>query len=198
MKTLTTLFDSPELQARELQPHEVPLLQALFDENPAYFQVVNGRNAGPDEARNEFDEQPPAHLSWTRRWLVGWFDRQQNLVGVAIVVTDLCAPGVWHLGLFLLASRLHGQGLAQPAYRALEDWARRQGAQWMRLGVVAANIRARRFWQRQGFVDLRLRQGVDTGGRHNDLHTCAKALAGGTMTEYLALVPRDEPGSTLP
>ncbi len=191
------LFASTVLHARELQDDAAPLVQALFDANPGYFRLINGRDALPDEAQREFDEDPPPHLSWTRRWFLGWFDTQEQLVGVAIVVSDLCAPRVWHLALFLLATRLHGQGLAQDAYGALEAWVRAQGAQWLRLGVVLANGRARRFWQRQGFVDLRLRQGVDTGGRSHDIHTCCKPLADGSIDDYLRLVPRDAPGSTL-
>lgn len=193
------VFASAELEARELLAAQVPLLQALFDDNPAYFQAVNSRPAASDEAQREFDENPPDHLGWTRRWFLGLFDRRDgSLAGVCIVVSDLCAPRVWHVALFLLATRLHGQGLAQRAYDALEAWVRGQGAQWLRLGVVLANARARRFWQRQGFQDLRLRQGYDTGGRLNDVFTCCKPLAGGSIEQYLALVPRDAPGSTLP
>lgn len=193
------VFASADLVARELQAAQVPLLQALFDANPAYFQTVNDRPAEPDEARREFDEDPPDHLGWTRRWFLGLFDRSDgSLAGVCIVVSDLCAPGVWHVALFLLATRLHGQGVAQRAYDALQAWVCSQGAQWLRLGVVVANVRARRFWQRQGFQDLRLRHGYDTGGRLDDVYTCCKPLAGGSITTYLDLVPRDAPGSTLP
>ena len=192
------VFETAGLQARELQAREVPLLQALFDANPEYFQVVNRRPAGPDEAQREFDEDPPPHLSWSRRWFLGLFQPDGTLAGMTIVVADLSAPRVWHVALFLLATRLHGQGVAQRTYDALEAWVRAQGAQWLRLGVVLANARARRFWQRQGFQDLRRRDGVDTGGHLNDLFTCCKPLAGGSIDEYLALVPRDAPGSTLP
>jgi GNAT superfamily N-acetyltransferase len=192
------LFSSPDLRARELRAHEVPLLQALFDANPTYFQLVNGRPAEADEAQREFDEDPPPHLIWTRRWFLGLFEPDGSLAGVAIVVSDLCAPRVWHLALYLLATRHHGAGVAQRTYDALQAWVRDQGAQWLRLGVVLANGRARRFWQRQGFIDLRLRLGVDTGGRVNDIVTCCKPLAGGSIDDYLTLVPRDAPGSTLP
>jgi GNAT superfamily N-acetyltransferase len=192
------LFSSPDLRARELRAHEVPLLQALFDANPTYFQLVNGRPAEADEAQREFDEDPPPHLIWTRRWFLGLFEPDGSLAGVAIVVSDLCAPRVWHLALYLLATRHHGAGVAQRTYDALQAWVRDQGAQWLRLGVVLANEHARRFWQRQGFIDLRLRLGVDTGGRVNDIVTCCKPLAGGSIDDYLTLVPRDAPGSTLP
>jgi GNAT superfamily N-acetyltransferase len=193
-----TVFSSPDLQARVLLADQVPLLQALFDANPAYFDLVNGRPARDYEAQCEFDENPPEHLGWTRRWFLGLFQPDGTLAGVAVVVSDLCAPRVWHLALYLLATRLHGCGAAQRTYDALEAWVRRQGARWLRLGVVMANARARRFWQRQGFVPLRLREGVDTGGRLNDIHTACKPLDGGSIDEYLRLVPRDAPGSTLP
>ncbi len=198
MASADVVFASRDLRARELTTRDVPLLQALLDANPGYFKAVNGREARADEAQQEFDEEPPAHLGWTRRWFLGLFEPDGTLAGVTIVVSDLCAPRVWHVALFLLATRLHGGGAAQSTFEALEAWVRDQGAQWLRLGVVMANARARRFWQRQHFQDLRLRLGVDTGGRMNDIITCCKPLAGGSIDDYLTLVPRDAPGSVLP
>jgi RimJ/RimL family protein N-acetyltransferase len=211
------LFRSARLAARELVPHEVPRLQALFDANPLYFEAVNGRPPKPDEAQQEFDELPPPHLPFTRRWFLGLFDSSDvgagviegggegegeggdaDLQGVAVVVEDLCAPGVWHIALYLLATALHGSGAASDAYHAMEAWMRRGGARWLRLGVVAGNARAERFWRAQGFAEVRRREGIDTGGRVNDLRVLAKTLDGGTPADYLALVPRDRPDSTLP
>jgi GNAT superfamily N-acetyltransferase len=193
------LFQSAALVARELRADEVPQLQALFDANPEYFVAVNGRHAKPDEAQVEFDELPPPHLGFSRRWFLGLFDRGHALVGVAIVVSDLGAPGVWHLALFLLATALHGQGLAGPTFQALEAWVRGQGARWLRLGVVEGNARAQRFWARQGFQAVRTREGTDTGGRINTVHVLVKPMtADADPAAYLALMPRDRPGSTLP
>jgi GNAT superfamily N-acetyltransferase len=199
------LFRSARLAARELAAHEVPCLQALFDANPLYFQAVNGRPPTSDEAQQEFDEQPPPHLPFTRRWCLGLFGPQgqadgegEALQGVAVIVQDLCGPGVWHIALYLVATALHGSGTAGATYRAMEAWMRHGGARWLRLGVVAGNARAERFWQAQGFAEVRRREGIDTGGRVNDLRVLAKPLNGGTLADYLALVPRDRPGSALP
>jgi GNAT superfamily N-acetyltransferase len=192
------LFAAAGLHARVLRADEVPRLQALFDANPGYFQTVNGRNANPDEAQVEFDELPPPHLSFRERWVLGVFDAAGALVGVVLVLSDLGAPGVWHLALFLLATALRGRGIAAALYVAMESWAITGGALWMRLGVVTANARGRRFWERCGYRTVRMREQVDTGGRLNDLLVCIKPLAGGSTDDYLALVPRDRPGSTLP
>lgn len=196
------LFQTADLQARELAEAELPALQAFYDANPAYFMAVNGRPAGPDDARLEWEEQPPAHLSFTGRWFMGLYAHRQPgapLAGVAVVLSDLCVPQAWHLGLFIIATALHGRGVAGPAYQALEDWARAQGARWMRLGVVQGNSRAEAFWTRQGFIELRTREGVDTGGRINTLSVRLKPLrADAALDDYLRQAPRDQPGSTLP
>jgi GNAT superfamily N-acetyltransferase len=192
------LFASARFAARELVEADVPGLQALFDANPGYFVTVNGRQPGPDAARIEFDDRPPPHLPWTRRWFLGLFDGAGAMVGVADVVSDLSAPGVWHLALFLVATPLHGTGAAQELYAALEGWIAGSGACWLRLGVVRGNARAERFWEGRGFRETRVRRGVDTGGRVNDVRVMVKALAGGTLADYRDRVARDRPDSPLP
>jgi GNAT superfamily N-acetyltransferase len=193
-----SLFESADLRGRELAAREIPLVQALFDSNPEYFLSINGRLAKPNEAQTEFDELPPPHLSFTRRWFIGLFDLSHDLVGVAVVVSDLGVPGVWHIGLFLLATRLHGQGLASPIYVALESWMLRGGAQWLRLVVVQGNWKAQRFWSKHDFREARARAGVDTGGRMNDVKILVKPLGDANIAEYLERMPRDRPDSTLP
>ena len=116
-----------------------------------------------------------------------------SVAAVAILVSDILAPGVWHLGLFLVATELHGDGSAQVLYQRLEAWAGDLGAQWMRLGVVRGNARAEAFWRKRGFVELRQRDGVEMGARVNTVRVMAKPLAGGSFAQYLALVPRDRP-----
>jgi GNAT superfamily N-acetyltransferase len=192
------LFETGTLRVRELDAPEVPLVQALFDASPEYFHAVNGRPPSRDEAQVAFDEMPPAHLGYTRRWFAGAFDGNGALAGLVIVVSDLCAPGVWHLALFLVATPLRGTGLAPALYGALERWMRDGGAQWLRLGVVQGNAVAERFWARHGYETVRTRENVDTGGRINTVRVLVKRFDGRTLDEYLALVPRDRPGADLP
>lgn len=197
------VFDAAGLRARELQRVEVPLLQALFEAHPQYFEAVNGRPPRADEAQTEFDDHPPAHLRFARRWFLGLFDGDDRLQGVIVLLSDFTAPGVWHLALLLLATPLHGSGAAQAVHAAMLRWITAQGARWLRLGVVVGNVRAERFWQRLGYVELRQRHGVDTGGLINDLRVLVRPLAADARDAdwretYLGLVPRDRPDSPLP
>ncbi len=192
------LFVTPGFYARELDTADLPALQALFDANPEYFLAVCGRRAGPDEARAEFEQMPPAEVSWSRRWFAGLYTRARVLQGLAVVASDLPAAGVWHVALFLLATPLHGTGAAQEVYGALEAWARDAGARWLRLGVVQGHARAERFWEGRGFREVRQRPDTDTGGRLNTVRVLVKPLAGGELGDYLSLAPRDRPDSAQP
>lgn len=194
------LFETADYAVRPLQAAQVPLLQALYDANPEYFVTVTGRPAGPAAAQAEFDDAPPPHLGYRERWLAGVFDRRDGtLQGVLQMLSDFIAPGVWHLGLLLVATRLHGHGAGAQVYAGFEAWAVRGGARWLRLGVVVGNTRAERFWQRQGFVALRTRDGVDVGdGCERTVRVMLKPLGQAALADYLHAVPRDRPDSLLP
>lgn len=191
-------FDTPTHVARELAPDELPALQALFEANPGYFLAVSGEPPRPTEARDEYEEAPPAHLPHGRRWFLGLFDRAGTLQGVCIVVQDLCVVGIWHIALYLWATGLHGTGAPRDVHAALEAWALRGGAAWLRLGVVVGNGRAERFWEKLGYAEVRRREGVPAGARRNVVRVMVKPLRGEPLGDYLAQVPRDQPGSTLP
>jgi len=195
------LFAGGGLAAHPLRRDQIPALQAFYDGNPEYFLTVNGRPPPADLAAQEFDEVPPPHLTFERQWCLGLFAAEEEggaLQGIAMVTEGLCQPGVWHLGLFIVATHLQGRGVAAGSYAALEGWVRRSGARHLRLGVVQGNRRAARFWLRQGFVPLRTREGVDTGGRVNTVQVMLKPLADEGIPAYLQAVPRDQPGSPLP
>ncbi len=183
----------PGLRVVGLGADDETLLQAFFDANPGYFQAVKGESAAADEARQEIASEIPAGWPFTERMLLGWVAEDGGLAAMADVVSDLLATGVWHIGLFIVETARHGGGDAAALYGELEDWARRSGAAWMRLGVVEGNDRAQRFWTARGFVVLRSRGGYVMGSRTNVIRTMFKPLRGGSRDEYLALVARDRP-----
>lgn len=185
------------LNARRFDPADAPLLQVFLDANPEYFERIGGAPPKPDEADTELAERPPAELSWREHFNIGlWREAAETapeLIGIAIVDSDLVIEGCWHVALFIVATTLHGQGIAPRSYQALEQWAETQGARWMRLGVVLGNARAEAFWQRQGFVELRRREGVPANDRLNTVRVLLKPLREPDVAPYLALVGRDRP-----
>ncbi len=118
----------PDVRVVALVPQDAPLLQRFFDANPRYFETVQGEPAWPDAGQRELHEGVPAHLPHGRQWILGWRDGHGELAAVANVVSDLVAPGVWHLGLLIVDSTRHGRGDAQAIYAGIEAWARAGGA----------------------------------------------------------------------
>ena len=188
-----TLFATERFRAVEFGSEDTPELQRFFDENPEYFVIVTGRAAHASEAEEEIGRLLPDGWPFTKKWVIGFVDQTDSVIGMADVVSDLLAERVWHIGLFVVATKLHGAGVAQLLYEALERWARERGARWLRLGVVDGNTRAERFWQRCGFGEVRKRDGVQIGARTHTIRVMFKPLAGGSLAEYLALVARDRP-----
>ena len=119
-------------------------------------------------------------------------------MAMASVVVDLLASGVWHIGLFIVATERHGTGVASQLHGCIQAWAERHGARWMRLGVVQGRLRAERFWERHGYVTTKLREGVLMGQRTKTLRVMVKPLSGNTVQDYLGHVPRDRPPGWLP
>ncbi len=192
------LFESTSFTVRELLAEEIPLLQALFEANPDYFVIVGGQPPRPDEAQQEFDEQVPGHLSFGKRWFAGAFDRAGTLRGLVILVSDLSAPGVWHTALFFLEGSLRRTGAAMELHDALQSYARRSGARWLRLAVIDGNAPAQRFWAKCGYQQVRTRPYPTLSGETKLARVLVKPLADGTLEQYVLLVPRDAPESSLP
>jgi GNAT superfamily N-acetyltransferase len=190
---MTLLFDTDGVRGVALGEAELPRLQAFFEANPTYFETVNGSPVRPDEARQEFDDLPPPEMPFRQRWIIGLEEPGGQLQGIAIVLADFIVPAVWHVALFIVDTTLHGSGVAGRAYRALEDWMRGQGANWLRLGAVVGNARAERFWPKMGYHEVRQRHGMQTGLKTSTVIVFVKPLGGRSLDDYLGRMARDRP-----
>ena len=185
------LFLAGAFHAVEMTADGVPELQRFYEDNPEYHLLVTGTMPLPQAAQETFDARPPDDWPFTRKWTLCFRDESGTMAAIADVIEDLLAERVWHIGLYIVATPLHGSGAGRDMYRHLESWMRSRGATWSRLGVVVGNGRAERFWEREGYVEVRKRENVRMGERVNTLRTMVKPLAGGSMQEYLAKVARD-------
>jgi ribosomal protein S18 acetylase RimI-like enzyme len=192
------LFTTAGAVAWKLTESDLPALQAFFVANPDYFIAVNGMAPRADEARQEFDDRPPPGMPFDEAFTVGFHDGTGHLVAMASVTSNLLARHVWHIGLFIVATSLHGSGVAAPLYDGLEAWLKAQEARWIRLGAVVGNTKAERFWERQGYTEVRRRAGTQLGDITHTVRVLVKPLGSSGLDDYRRLVPRDRPESLLP
>jgi RimJ/RimL family protein N-acetyltransferase len=185
------LFRAGPVRAIEAREADLPRLQSFFEANPEYSLMVEDEPPAPDAARKLWDARPPDDWPYREKRILLLTDDMGDVVGVADVSVDLFVPGVWHIGLFVVATWLHGTGTARAIYDSLEVWMASEGARWARLGVVIGNARAERFWERLGYVDVYRRTSVRMGRRDNIVRAMMKPLAGGGLAEYLRVVDHD-------
>jgi GNAT superfamily N-acetyltransferase len=178
----------------ELRAVDIPVLQRLYEANPEYSLAVLGRPPKLGEASDDFYDRPPPEFAMGRKWMLGFVSDDNQLAGIAEIISNLFAESVWHIGYFMLATNRHGSGDAFRVYTALESWILRQNANWLRLGVVRGNVQAERFWARCGYAETRVRENYVLGNKTHVVRVMVKPLSGGALSDYLQLVPRDRPG----
>jgi len=126
------------------------MLQRLLELCGDYYELVEGRPAGPNAASEELTDGPSERVPHDL-FCFGISSSQDTLIGAIGTLRNHRRPNQWYLGLLLLAPNARGRGLGASSYRAFERWVIGQGADSILLAAVAANSRAARFWQTQGF-----------------------------------------------
>jgi GNAT superfamily N-acetyltransferase len=129
---------------RQLTAEELPLLQALCErcaglELGLSLEHIIGLPAGPSMAQDLARALSPGK-EYDDKFLIGIFAGPQELVGV-----------------LMLDPAQRSKGLGESVCRAVEQWARDDGAHYIRLAVSAQNTRAHQFWKRVGFEELERR-----------------------------------------
>ncbi len=190
------LFKTGKFSAYELNDDDIPRLQHFYSSNPEFFLMANGMPVRDDEAQREFDELPPAEIPFNQRYIIGFFDCNNNLIGVTIILSDFLAPRVWQISFFMVATSLHATGIANMVYSQLEKWIALNSTNWIRLGIIVNNHKAERFWKKCGYVEVRQRKAVKFGSLIHDLRVMIKALKPYTIDEYKQCVVYDRPDPT--
>jgi GNAT superfamily N-acetyltransferase len=176
-----------------------PALARFCRENPGYDVFLTGEI--PDEeawVEDFLTDLPPTEFgaSATHKLIATDPENQGLITAIIDVSEDMIAKGVGHLGLFQIAERLHGTGLAHRLYQELEAWLEARGTDVIRLGVLDGNDRGMAFWTRQGYVETRTRSGTAPTGKRHLSHVMYKPLTPISLEAYRARVPRDDPQSS--
>jgi GNAT superfamily N-acetyltransferase len=131
-------------------PADAATMQSVLAAAPGYFEAIQGGPAGPAEGVRVFTDLPPGR-SYADKIVYG-LCAGDKLIGCADVVRGWNAADKAIIGLLLLAEAWQGRGLGR-AFAALVEQAI---GGWpeiatVRVGVVAANVRALAFWRRLGY-----------------------------------------------
>lgn len=156
-----------EKTVRVLTPEDLPGIRDLVGRCGDYYDLVEGISA--EEAVREvgtiFEDLPPGKRPEDKVLLGLFVGTSGGPVALADVLRDYPEPGIWVVGLLLVDGTRRREGLGGELHRAVASRAREGGARTLRIGVLAQNEGARRFWERLGYRETERREGYRIGRR---------------------------------
>ncbi len=164
--TREILFRVQDYSATYLQPGDSATLQELLEHCADYFELVYGLPPAATGAQELFAEKPPAK-TLEDKFVIGFWDDAERLIGVLDTVRDYPQPGEWFVGLFLITPAYRQHGVGHMTYQVFERWVVQRGARQIGLGVVESNRRAYDFWQGLGFEVVEKRPPARYGNKDN-------------------------------
>jgi GNAT superfamily N-acetyltransferase len=180
------LFSVESIRAIRFREDNVVPAQAFLEANPAYSLLATGEPPKSGDALRELTERP-APVRSEDLYFLGFWERE-DLIAIANVLRTWPVPGISHVGLLHVAEARHGRGMAQACYGALERWMIAQFApRWLRLGVLATNARALRFWSRMGYHETGRKSKVPYGRLNHELVVMIKPVQGEVDEAYWKL-----------
>ncbi|WP_101833563.1 GNAT family N-acetyltransferase, partial [Frankia canadensis] len=143
------------IRARAIRPDEGPLLcrlrlAALADAPAAFWHTLEVARAQPPE---EWARLAAAGADSPTR-LVAIAEQGGDAVGMVQGLTPAGRPWLREVAAMWVSPAARGSGAGDEVLRAALDWARRSGAEAVRLWVAPRNLPARRLYARHGFVVL--------------------------------------------
>ena len=169
-----TLFYIPGCSAVRMTEDDEPSVQLLLEECSDFNLLVTGLPVARTDAKELFTDLPPGK-DMVDKTIIGFY-KGQNLVGIMDNIRGYPEPGTWFIGLMLLVPDERGKGMGRNLISGYEQWAGLQGAQAIRLGVVAENCDGYRFWERSGYQMVEKRPARRFGNKEQEIFLFRKEL----------------------
>jgi ribosomal protein S18 acetylase RimI-like enzyme len=164
------------LRTAQLTFEDTAAIQELIFKCADYVLLVDGHPPSPDGAREILEDLPPGKTREDKIALGAWAE-DGRLICVLDAVRGYPGASDWWIGLLLIDPAYRGQGLGEKVCRLFEDWASENGAENVYLGVVEANDRAYKFWQRLGFEEVQRRPPAKFDRREHVVIVMKKTLS---------------------
>jgi RimJ/RimL family protein N-acetyltransferase len=156
MENSKTLFSCNVLSALQLNSGHLARIQNLFEKCEDFFILVSGKPSEPNAANDLLMEIPP-ETKLENKYVIGFIDKNSNLVGLLDAMNGYPKPGIWFIGLLLFVPDERRKGYGEMVMKGFKKWILSLGAVEVRLGVVEQNKQAIRFWEKMGFTLLEIR-----------------------------------------
>ncbi|WP_370674865.1 N-acetyltransferase family protein [Pleomorphomonas sp. PLEO] len=169
-------MDATAVSLAPLNPvNDLGAVGAVYRRAADYLELESGLT--PEEAALAFfADRPPTNIEEPLKF--GVRDDDGALVAIGDLAFGYPEPGDAYLGLLLLVPEMRDKGLGRAILGEVKQLAQVRGASRLLIGVLDANIRARSFWEGQGFELTRTSGPHAFGERWHVVHRFEMLLTG--------------------
>lgn len=150
-------------------------LQDLYERCTDFHELSEGVPTRPTAGAEELAALPPGKDP-ADKFSFGVYAAPRRMVGYLELMRDYPAASEWWIRLLMLDPAVRRGGLGGRICRAAAEWVGARGGTVIRIGVLEQNPDALRFWERQGFRELRRERHVSDAGHGSRLVVMARAL----------------------
>lgn len=161
--------------ARRLEPNDEEVLQQLYEQCTDFAYLTDGHPPSPSAAREEFLAVPEGK-SLQDKFMFGFFDVHNVLVGLIEAIRHYPDDRSWWVGLMMLTPQQRGKGLGSKFYKAFEGWVSAHKAQQVILSVIEENEQGFIFWKNIGFEVTRKTLPRQFGKKTHMLYVMTKTV----------------------
>lgn len=127
-------------------------MQRLLERCSDYYELHEGWPTPPDAGEYELVLDPKVPMGVCIE-VFALEAEDGSLDAAAQVMTDCPEPGMWWIGLLIVAPELRSRGIGADLVRQTLAAASERGVGTVKLAVSLKNPRGQRFWERAGFRD---------------------------------------------
>lgn len=108
-----------------------------------------------EEDANDLFFSLPANKNYKDKFILGIFNKLNELVGVIDIVRDFPEDNEWIIGLMLIEPKERNKNLGKIVHNALVNFTKPLGAKSFRIGVINENIIGKKFWSSLGYKKIK-------------------------------------------
>lgn len=139
---------------RVLRIEDEQLLQHLCERCTDYFEIIEGRFPEKDASLEIIRDLPPG---WEpkNKHVFGCFNEQNLLIAVMDILADYPVKDEWIIGLLMIDPTERKRGLGKLLHKFIMDYALKNKADKLRIGVALENTKAYSFWKSLGYYEIK-------------------------------------------
>lgn len=119
-----------------------------------YYLLHDGTYPVKEDAEEIFTSLPPNN-TYDDKFVLGVFEMDNRLIGLAEIVKNYPVIDSWIIGLLFIDPDERGSGLGREVHKVIRALAVKSGVRLLRLCAVEENIKGVNFWSSLGYKTIK-------------------------------------------